>query len=105
MRIHSSSLTFTPVGYNKHQVNQTSDDASRNSKAANVSEDSSKPSSSSEIEKILANADTGSTTNLAIVTDQTNPKSNRALNAYLQELNQPLHDRTAQLITGIDLYA
>jgi hypothetical protein len=105
MRIHSSSLTFTPVGYNKHQVNLTSDDASRKDKAAKVPEDNLKPSSSSEIEKILATADTSSSTNLTIITDQTNPKSNKALNAYLQELNQPLHDQTAQLITGIDLYA
>jgi len=105
MRIHSSSLTFTPVGYNKHQVNQTSDDVNRNSKAAKAPEDSLKPSSSSEIEKILAKADTSSSTNLAIITDQTNLKPNKALNAYLQELNQPLHDQTAQLITGIDLYA
>ncbi len=110
MRIHSSSLTLTPVKFNQQAVDKqnnapkknesvyTSETKDKNSVFSSFSyEESSKVSAPSGL-KILA------------ITEESiaPPRNNRilkALSAYSQELKQPSLDQRAPAIKGIDTYA
>jgi hypothetical protein len=109
MRIHSSSLTFSPINLNQkigrdHDAqNKDERDLFSDTKDAQ----SKKPSSSpEEIKKTLEDAglaiDFSSQENIV---KPLNARSLRALSAYVQEFNAPLQSQRAELIAGIDTYA
>jgi hypothetical protein len=108
MRIHSSSLTFSPINLNqkvgRNNSAQNNDEHERS--VAKDAPNKSQPSSPEEIKKTLDNV------GLAIdLSDQdniikpTNSRTLRALSAYTQQFNAPMQDQRAQLLTGIDAYA
>lgn len=107
MRIHSSSLTFSPLGPNHKagrnvgaQNNGLSVEKDAQSKKLN------QPSSTEEIKKTLDNVSLGiDLSGQDNIIKPTDSRTLRALSAYTQEFNAPLQDQRAQLITGIDAYA
>lgn len=115
MKIHSSSLAFTPIGFNQ-QVGKNNSAQNKNEKDELLASRDSKnkplnqailPSSTpDEIKKTLDNAGFGldpiKQVNLIKPIDS---KTSRALSAYSRELNSPMQDQRTQLITGIDIYA
>ncbi|CAA9888796.1 conserved hypothetical protein [Candidatus Methylobacter favarea] len=116
MKIHSSSLAFSPIGFNRQQVDKNN--KARNTNADNElsiakkaldkkkSDKSIVPAySSAGIRQTLINP--GSSLNEA-KRDNINiidTRTLRALTAYHQELNKPLQEQSAKLIQGIDIYA
>ncbi|MEQ1530984.1 MAG: hypothetical protein ABL925_16840 [Methylococcales bacterium] len=103
MKIHSSSLTFSPIGVNRHNLDKNDSALQNDPKAAPTKTKQTQSSSPAEIEKIYADADLQQHS-VVIANKPTDPRTLKALNAYILELNQPLQDRTSQLITGIDTY-
>ncbi len=110
MRIHSSSLVFSPIGLNQ-KVGRNDNAQQHDKNDLSVEKDTQnkktdKPSSPEEIKKALDNVssalDLSGQDNLI---KPTNPRTLRALSAYTQEFNAPQQDQRAQLITGIDAYA
>ncbi|PPK76421.1 hypothetical protein B0F87_10326 [Methylobacter tundripaludum] len=111
MRVHNSSLTFSPIGHNQ-KVGRT--DSAKNkdeNELSAVAKDTqnkkfNQPSSPEEIKKTLDNVslaiDLSGQDNIIKPTDS---RTLRALSAYTQAFNAPLQDQRAQLITGIDAYA
>lgn len=110
MRIHNSSLTFTPISLNQ-KVGRSDSAQNKDKNELPVEKDAqnkkiNKPSSPEEIKKTLVNV-----SSVIDLSDQdniikpTNSRALRALSAYTQEFNAPLQDQRAQLITGIDAYA
>lgn len=103
MRVHNSSLTFSPIGLNQKPGRNNS---AKNNEAS-TAQDAPKinqPSSTDTIKNAL------DTTNLAInfthnIIKPTDSRTLRALSAYNQQVNAPLQDQRAQLISGIDIYA
>jgi hypothetical protein len=115
MRIHSSSLAFSPIGFNQ-QVGKSNSAQNKSEKdELLVSKDSKNkqlnqallPSSTpDEIRKTLDNAGLGlDSTKQVNLIKPIDSKTSRALSAYSRELNSPLQDQRTQLITGIDIYA
>ncbi|MFI3155663.1 MAG: hypothetical protein QX199_05860 [Methylococcaceae bacterium] len=107
MKIHSSSLTFSPIGLNqKIGRNDSAQNKDPNELSDTQNKKTNKPSSPEEIKKALDNVssaiDLSDQDNLI---KPTNSRTLRALSAYTQEFNAPLQDQRAQLITGIDAYA
>lgn len=107
MRIHSSSLTFSPIGLNqkvgRHDNAQNNDP---NELADTQNKKNATPSSSEEIKKALDNVNSViDLSNQDNLIKPTNSRILRALSAYTQEFNAPQLDQRAQLITGIDAYA
>lgn len=110
MRIHSSSLTFSPISLNQ-KIGQNNSAQNKDENELSVAKDAqnkkiNQPSSPEEIKKTLDNVglaiDLSSQDNII---KPTNSRTLRALSAYTQEFNAPLQDQRAQLITGIDAYA
>lgn len=109
MRIHSSSLTFSPLGPNP-KVGRNNSAQNKDENELPVAKDAQNknpyPSSPEEIKKTLDNVslaiDLSGQDNIIKPTDS---RALRALSAYTQEFNAPLQDQRAQLITGIDAYA
>ncbi len=106
MRIHSSSLIFSPANLNQRTDRNTN---GQNNDLTNAKETNNKvinqPSSPEEIKQKLEN--TGlevDSTNKNII-KPTDSRTLRALSAYSREFNAPLQDQRSQLITGIDVYA
>jgi hypothetical protein len=108
MKIHHSSLAFTPLSINQKvsRNNSEQNKAQNRPSIATGAQDKkpNQPSSPEEIKQKLDNA------NLVDFTDKnfikpTDSRTLRALSAYNQEFNAPLQDQRAQLITGIDTYA
>jgi hypothetical protein len=109
MEIHSSSLMFSPVGHNRQLIGKN--DSAQNKNGANelsIVKKSHSPRfervlSPDEIKETLDNA------NLSLDRHNTYKPTDirilKALNAYHQEINQPLLDQRIELITGIDTYA
>ncbi|MGZ8158112.1 MAG: hypothetical protein ACXWT4_04805 [Methylobacter sp.] len=108
MRIHSSSLNFSPLGPNpKVGRNNSAQNKDENEfPVAKNAPNKNQPSSPEEIKKALDNVglaiDLSGQDNIIKPTDS---RTLRALSAYTQEFNAPLQDQRAQLITGIDAYA
>jgi len=108
MEIHSSSLTFTPIG---HNVKNRNDEAQLSS--------NSKVKESIQIQPVLSLPSPKTskvnfkTTDLQQISAElenqnkstTNSQNSRALNAYIQENIQPLKNQRSELISGIDLFA
>ncbi|HEY8034233.1 MAG TPA: hypothetical protein VIF37_01420 [Methylobacter sp.] len=110
MRIHSSSLTFSPINLNQkvggNNNAQNNDEHNHKLSVAKDAPNKKQPSSPEEIKKTLDNV--GLTVDLSgqdNIIKSTNTRTLRALSAYTQEFNAPLQDQRAQLITGIDAYA
>lgn len=108
MRIHSSSLTFSPINLNQ-KVGRNNNAQNKDERELFVGQDAqnkNQPSSPEEIKKTLDNVglaiDLSSQDNII---RPINSRTLRALSAYTQEFNAPLQDQRAQLITGIDAYA
>lgn len=107
MKIHSSSLTFSPTGLSQKVArNDSAQNKAPNELSDSQNKPANKPSSPEEIKKALDNVssvtDLSSQDNLI---KPTNARTLRALSAYTQEFNAPQQDQRAQLITGIDAYA
>jgi hypothetical protein len=108
MRIHSSSLTFSPINLNQ-KVGRNNNAQNKDEHELPVAKDAqnnNQSSSPEEIKKTLDNVglaiDLSSQDNII---RPLNSRTLRALSAYTQEFNAPLQDQRAQLITGIDAYA
>jgi hypothetical protein len=113
MKIHSSSLTFSPIDFNRQQLdkrnkahNHDTNDELRVSKGT-LDKKSNKPVlptySPAEIKQTFNN--TGLSFNGVKQENIINTKTLKALTAYHQELNKPLQDQRSSLIQGIDIYA
>jgi hypothetical protein len=104
MKIHSSSLTFSPAGLNqkvgRNNAGQNNDENELS--VAKDSQNKNQPSSQKEIEKTLDSVELTSQNNIIKPTDS---RTLIALSAYNQEFNAPQHAQLAQLITGIDVHA
>ena len=110
MKIHSSSLTFSPIALNQ-KVGRNDNAKNKDQNELSVAKDAqnkktNQPSSPEEIKKTLNNVslavDLSSQDNIIKPLDS---RTLRALSAYNQAFNAPLQDQRAQLITGIDAYA
>ncbi|MDO9268742.1 MAG: hypothetical protein Q7T96_06475 [Methylobacter sp.] len=110
MRVHNSSLTFSPIGLNQ-KVGRNNSAQNKDENELSVAKDAqnkkfNQPSSPEEIKKTLDNVslaiDLSGQDNIIKPTDS---RTLRALSAYNQAFNAPLQDQRAQLITGIDAYA
>lgn len=106
MKIHSSSLNFSPIGFNR-KISRNDNAQNKNTNDLLVEKDAknklSNPISSPEkIEKTLNELDLTHSNNIIKPTDS---RTLRALSAYNQEFNAPLQEQRAQLLTGIDAYA
>ena len=106
MKVHPSSLSFSPINLNQKTgkgSDAQNDDLSLSKEAKNQT--INQRSSPDQIKKTLNKA------NLAIdfinknIIKPTDSRTLRALSAYNQEFNAPLQDQRTQLISGIDIYA
>lgn len=110
MKIHSSSLSFSPIGLNK-KVGRNDSAQNNDQHTASAAKDTldkkvNLPSSPEQIKKALDNASFGiEVKSQDNIIRPTNSRTSRALSAYNQEFNAPLQAQRAQLITGIDAYA
>ncbi len=104
MKIHSSSLTSSRIGFNRQRAIKSDEAQHKVETFGRTAKNQAQPSSPEEISKVLSVADSAQN-GFTHIEPPTDIKTLKALNAYTQELNQPLQDRTSQLITGIDTYA
>jgi len=106
--IHISSLAYNPLGFTKPQTSRVeskptdsvSVNQGRQDKPARNAE--RQPSNPEEIKAVLDDY------RLNSVEPSQQPstiRNQKAVNAYLQTLNQPNQVKVADLISGIDLYA
>lgn len=109
MEIHSSSLTFTPIGHNVKNRNDEAQQLANNSKVKDnvqiqpvLSLPSPKTSKvdfkTTDLQQVSAELEKQKKST-------TNSQNSRALNAYIQENIQPLKNQRTELISGIDLFA
>ena len=116
MVIHSSSLTFSRVGFNRSEVgkNESAQKENENNElslskvsyARKFNKALTPLYSPDEIKQRLDDADL----NLTLASPEhsykpTDARTLIALNAYSKAINQPLQDQRAELIAGIDTYA
>lgn len=106
MRIHSSSLIFSPTNLNqKTDRNNSKQNNELNNAKQAPGKSTNQTSTPDEIKQTLKN--TGievDFTNNSLI-KPTDSRTLRALSAYTREFNAPLQDQRTQLITGIDFYA
>ncbi len=106
MKIHHSSLTFSPLGLNQNIGRNTSEKNNVLPVAKDAQNKKFKqPSSSEDIKKTLVNSSLDSDFTSNNIIKPTDSRTLRALSAYHQAFNAPMQDQRAQLITGIDTYA
>lgn len=106
MKIHSSSLASIPARYKANNHNET-----QNPKAKK-NEDSLQDRSAIELKHLQSPIQIKNTLKQAdllhIATPlqnfPVNSRSDQAINAYIQETNQPLKNHRSELITGIDIF-
>jgi len=107
MEIHSSSLAYTPTGYNSKNRNEPS--PSSDSRKANNSEPSPL-SSDSNIRKVDKKIDVPTLELISSNLEQqrqapSNSRTAQAINAYTQENAQVLINQRSELVPRIDLFA
>jgi hypothetical protein len=106
MRIHNSSLTFSPIGLNPKVGKSKGAQNKSEQPIANDAQNKKQLSSPEETKKALDNInltiDSSGQDNIIKPTDS---RTLRALSAYNHAFNAPMQDQRAQLITGIDAYA
>lgn len=106
MKIHSSSLTFTPIGFNHKSRPDSSNNRQDSALPNQNTAQEKKVNTPEEIKKTLAalNQDTNTPS-----TDTSNLKYDvkalRALSTYSHVSNSPQLDQRSQLLSGIDTYA
>lgn len=116
MVIHSSSLTFSRVGFNRPEGDKVENAQKKEeSHELSVSKESynrrfnqalAPVSSPDEIKQKLDHAGLDATiTNTESRFKPTDVRTLKALNAYNNAINQPLRDQRSDLIAGIDVYA
>ncbi|HEY8219629.1 MAG TPA: hypothetical protein VIF86_05965 [Methylobacter sp.] len=110
MRIHSSSLTFSPIKFNQNVgKNNSAQNKDENELSVTKDAQSKKINQSSLSEEIKKTRnDVGLTIDLTgqnNIIKPTDSRTLRALSAYNQAFNAPLQEQRAQLISGIDAYA
>jgi hypothetical protein len=111
MRIHSSSLTFTPASFNRQQVGrpisaQNKDEKNEPLAVSEAHIDNQPNYSSKEISRKTDNRSLPIDLTKKATTDSPlNTRASRALSAYSLELNTQLVDHSARAIQGIDTYA
>lgn len=116
MVIHSSSLTFSRVGFNRPEGDKVEiAQKKEESNELSVSEESynrqfnqalAPVSSPDEIKQKLENAGLDTTmTNTESRYKPTDVRTLKALISYTDAINQPLRDQRSDLIAGIDIYA
>jgi hypothetical protein len=106
MKIHSSSLAFSPINLNQKTgkgSDAQNDDLSLPKEAKNQT--INQPSSPEHIEKTLDKANLAIDFTTKNIIKPTDSRTLRALSAYNQQFNAPLQDQRTQLISGIDIYA
>ena len=116
MVIHSSSLTFSRVGFNRSEIGKNESAQKKNennelsvskvSSARKFNQALTPVYSPDEIKQRLDDTDL----NMALTNPEhsykpTDVHTLKALNAYSKAINQPLQDQRAELIAGIDTYA
>jgi len=110
MRIHSSSLTLTPVKFNQQTVDKQNNIPKKNETVfAGEINDKSPDFSSFSYDEIKSAFEASGLQSTAITEESIVPPQNnrilKALSAYSQELKQPSVDQHAFAIKGIDTYA
>ncbi|MFA6164012.1 MAG: hypothetical protein WC685_11355 [Methylobacter sp.] len=115
MKIHGSSLAFSPIGFNQQAGKSNSIKiksrkvgllVSKESKNKQLNRELFPSSTPDEIKKTLDNAGLGlDSTKQVNLIKPLDSKTSRALSAYSRELYSPLQDQRIQLITGIDIYS
>jgi len=107
MEIHSSSLAYTPAGYNSKNRNEPS--PSSDSRKPNNSEPNTL-SSDSNTRKVDKKIDVPTLELISSNLEQqrkvpSNSRTAQAMNAYTQENAQVLIDQRSELVPRIDLFA
>jgi len=109
MKIHSSSLTFSPARINQQQTAKNNNAQQNEKTALSAAGETQSLLRIYPLDKIqktsetaAANLDSAKQENTYQPTDK---RTLTALNAYQQEFNQVLQARHADLITGVDTYA
>lgn len=106
--IHISSLAYNPLGFTKPQTSRVESKPTDSVSVNQGKQDKparnadSQPSNPEDIKAVLDDY------RLKIVEPSQQPsniRNQKAVNAYLQTLNQPNQVKVADLISGIDLYA
>jgi hypothetical protein len=111
MRIHSSSLTLTPVKFNQQAVDKQNNASKKNETVytSDTNDNTSVFSSFSYEESKKISEYTGQAIHTiaeeSIIPLPRNNRILKALSAYSQELKQPSLDQRAPAIKGIDTYA
>lgn len=105
MKIHSSSLNFSPLGFNP-KVGKNNSALNKDEKALLVVQEAQNPKankfpSPEEIEKTINDFDLANQNNIIKPTDL---RTLRALSAYNEQFNALLQEQRGQLLTGIDAY-
>jgi len=104
MKIHSSSLASIPARYKANTHNEA-----QNSKAKKNEDELLR---SSDVEhpqptiQVKDNLEQFNSLHIATPIQNTpvNTRSHQAVNAYIQETNQPLKNQRSELIAGIDFF-
>jgi len=104
MKIHSSSLNVSPLGFNPKAGKNNTQNKDQNVPLVEQTAQNKKTnklSSPEEIEKTLNSLDL---TNQDTIIKPTDLHTLRALSAYNEQFNALLQEQRAQLLTGIDAY-
>lgn len=110
MRVHSSSLNFSPINFGQ-KLGQHDSAQNKNNDELSIAKDAqnkstSQPSSPEEIKKALDSTglsiDSSGQNNIIRPADT---QTLRALSAYSHAFNAPQQEQRAQLVSGIDVYA
>jgi hypothetical protein len=107
--IHSSSLAFYPVGYNKPQTrsadNTRIEEIAPGTNATGKERQNSSSPKTSSITQIEAALTDNALTTINYSNQPTHIRTLKALTAYTETHNQQAQLRVAEIISGIDLYA
>lgn len=104
MKIHSSSLNFSAIAANRYQMGKQDGKPDKPASPSQSNSKQSTPWSADALKKAVADTEQNKENSLAVIKVATDLKTLKALNAYIQELNQPLQNQSS-LAAGIDTYA
>ncbi|MDO9106044.1 MAG: hypothetical protein Q7U57_13905 [Methylovulum sp.] len=109
MKIHSSSLTFSPARLNQQLISKSNNTQQNEKTELPAGKENQSLLRAYPANKVLniseaagSNFDSANPNNAYIPTDK---RTLNALNAYHQELNQSLQAQRTPFITGVDTYA
>lgn len=110
MRIHSSSLNFSPINFSQ-KLGKNNSAQNKDSSGSSVEKDAqnkkiNQPYSPEEIKKTQDSTGlTIDSSNQNNIIKPTDSQTLKALSAYSQTFNVPYTEQRAQLVAGIDVYA